>query len=317
MDWRYKPCFYVQVSKPPLAGLALGPFQEQVEAAKWAYSAPEMGGSGFHRQLVLLAQEVDKQAALYTWGVVKCASGIQEGLFNSKVLPGMPWTGTLEGCALFGGNPCNGADYLRQERGCVTMVNGGSAMAKAAAAKDLFTAGYRFTEGGRTSAILDRDGKLTLKDSEGGLEVFSSWKDYVKEVMGDTPATGEDEIVSQLSLTLGTPDKIPGAEPTGDSNKKENANMATAAKKVVVAAPAKKAAPAAAKQKKEAVQNPCTCGCGTMTGGNFAPGHDARVHGWGKKIAAGLMKYGDVPASAQKYLKEHGVKQGIAVKAAS
>lgn len=30
----------------------------------------------------------------------------------------------------------------------------------------------------------------------------------------------------------------------------------------------------------------CVCGCGTQTGGLFAPGHDARLHAWQKRIKA-------------------------------
>ncbi len=46
-------------------------------------------------------------------------------------------------------------------------------------------------------------------------------------------------------------------------------------------------APKATKTPKTPV--PCWCGCGGQTMNRFVPGHDARFHGWAKKVARGLM----------------------------
>lgn len=61
---------------------------------------------------------------------------------------------------------------------------------------------------------------------------------------------------------------------------------------------AKKAKKPAAKREKapKKVRN-CACGCGTETTGHFAPGHDARVHGWIAKLADGRIEPKDTNAS--------------------
>lgn len=60
---------------------------------------------------------------------------------------------------------------------------------------------------------------------------------------------------------------------------------------------AKKAAkPARAAKAPKTVRN-CACGCGTETTGHFAPGHDARVHGWIAKLADGRIEPKDTNAS--------------------
>ena len=34
---------------------------------------------------------------------------------------------------------------------------------------------------------------------------------------------------------------------------------------------------------------PCFCGCGGETQSRFVPGHDARFHGWARKVAKGEL----------------------------
>ena len=41
--------------------------------------------------------------------------------------------------------------------------------------------------------------------------------------------------------------------------------------------------------KAKAATGTCWCGCGTPTTKKFAPGHDARFHGWAKRAARGEM----------------------------
>lgn len=69
-----------------------------------------------------------------------------------------------------------------------------------------------------------------------------------------------------------------GTSPTGKGVKmaKKAANKANGAAKV-------------ARVKAEKTVRPCVCGCGTETTSYFAPGHDARYHGYLKKLADGRI----------------------------
>jgi hypothetical protein len=64
-------------------------------------------------------------------------------------------------------------------------------------------------------------------------------------------------------------------------------------------------APKAPKQ----VRN-CACGCGTETSGYFAPGHDAKLHGWISKLADGRIEPKDIPASTRAKLSLVKTKDG-------
>jgi len=46
----------------------------------------------------------------------------------------------------------------------------------------------------------------------------------------------------------------------------------------------------------------CACGCGAQTTGHFAPGHDARYHGWVKKLARGETP-DNLPAKVKNAMK--------------
>lgn len=179
-----------------------------------------------------------------------------------------------------------------------------------------FSSDFRFVEGGITCAILEQNAKLTLKEGNSSLEVFESWRDFVRDSLGETPTTSPDEtdILNQLGTVLGVWEPIDRTvsdkkRPAPTTNQGEN-EMAT------VKAVAKKAVPAAKKEKtprakKEKVESACKCGCGGVTFAAFCPGHDARYHGWAKKIARGDMKFSEVPPAAAKALKAEGVVQGI------
>lgn len=160
---------------------------------------------------------------------------------------------------------------------------------------------WRFFEGQVKTGYLEDNGKLTVLDD--GQTVWNSWKDYVREVQQDTPTKGgETEIVEQLSLTLGmyqaVDERVQTAATPLHPRGKEEPNMAVAAKKAV----AKTAKPKVAKEQKD-----CLCGCGTKTGGNFAPGHDSKVHSIYNKIKAGTEKRSALNNGAFKYMQEkHG-----------
>jgi len=68
------------------------------------------------------------------------------------------------------------------------------------------------------------------------------------------------------------------------------------------------------KEKAAKVKSPCLCQCGELTGGNFAPGHDARYFGWMRKVIDGRLQASELPkgvgvrgpADAAKILAQHG-----------
>ena len=57
-----------------------------------------------------------------------------------------------------------------------------------------------------------------------------------------------------------------------------------------------------AKSKAPKTVRKCGCGCGEETMSYFAPGHDARYHGWVKKLAAGTLEPSDLTAAQRKAL---------------
>ena len=194
-------------------------------------------------------------------------------------------------------------------------------------------------DGDKRTGLLEPNGKLTTFD--GGNETYNSFRDYANDVLGEvipTKAT-EEEILTILSIGLGeytvvqqeTPNETPAAakKRLADKEKEDkiamkNATKAPAPTKAAAPAPTKQAKPApeakAPKVKAEKVVNDCTCGCGNKTGGLFAPGHDARVHGWGKKIDRGEMTFKQLTEEgrleAVKWLKASGHTQGVAPKPA-
>ena len=181
---------------------------------------------------------------------------------------------------------------------------------------------FRFLDGGIRTGLIEQSGKLTLIEGAGSITSYESWRDFVKEVMGEIPvvASDEAEILNQIGQVLGVWEPVTvvvsgkqrPASTTNEEATTGEETMATTKKAV----PAKKAAPVKKAAKAEVVQSPCKCGCGTMVNKNYAPGHDARVHGWAKKIQRGDMKFSEIPAIAQNFLKkELGVTQGVAPKA--
>lgn len=196
------------------------------------------------------------------------------------------------------------------------------------------SSGYRFMCGEVRTAFLESGGKLSLMDESGNISIYKSWKDFVTEVMGAKPSTGDEiEIISQLESALGTPEPV-SDEPREKKTRQQTVKKATAtepaaegaepsAKKETTAKTAKKepkpvaAKPAAAakekpvkviKDKKKAAATPvgeCCCGCGEEVARNFKPGHDARVHSWAKKVAAGEMKLSSLKKVTQDYINSH------------
>jgi len=74
--------------------------------------------------------------------------------------------------------------------------------------------------------------------------------------------------------------------------------------------PAKEAK--APREKKIKEKTPCKCGCSTLTGGNWAPGHDARFGSAVRKVANGDM----TQAELEKAFPKETVKEFQALFAA-
>lgn len=171
----------------------------------------------------------------------------------------------------------------------------------------VFSGNYRFLLNGKRTATLEQAGKLVLLDDGGGIEVFRDWADYPRTILKEKPATNETDALEQLKETLGTPYQISQLV----NKKKEEgvvimASAATkTAKEKATKGVAKKANGSAKKAADSAELNDCNCGCGEKTPRNFRPGHDARVHSWAKKVAAGEIKLNSLPSVAQKYIRAH------------
>lgn len=82
---------------------------------------------------------------------------------------------------------------------------------------------------------------------------------------------------------------------------KSSAKTATAAGKGKPATEATKAKLRELKEKaKKEPINPCGCGCGTLVKGRFAIGHDARFHGWIKRVGDGRMTIAELPEQVKR-----------------
>lgn len=66
-----------------------------------------------------------------------------------------------------------------------------------------------------------------------------------------------------------------------------NAAVASKTPETAVAKPAVKALPRLAPLPRLRTKVPCECGCGTPCGNRFAPGHDARLLGFRKRVERG------------------------------
>jgi hypothetical protein len=185
--------------------------------------------------------------------------------------------------------------------------------------------GFKFLDNtGVVTAVLDVDGKFTLKDANASLEMFPSWSDFVVS-FGDKPvnAKTQEDVISQLT-SMGLGEAVPIVRPGASTRPpkvskpavtKPAADVPAATKltkenEVAKKAPAKPVKKAAKKGKADVVLQPCKCGCDTKVAKNFAAGHDARLHGYQKKIERGEAKFSDYPAIAVAFMKSLGTKQG-------
>lgn len=68
--------------------------------------------------------------------------------------------------------------------------------------------------------------------------------------------------------------------------------------------------PKAVRVAKAKVWNLCGCGCGSSTLSRYLPGHDAKLHGWMKRVGDGRMKVEELPEQVRNGMYR-GVKQQI------
>jgi hypothetical protein len=160
---------------------------------------------------------------------------------------------------------------------CAIMAKGGKTKATAAAGKKHGKAGNGHAAAGE-SLLPDTNPAATLGDFDGG---------------------------EQTTTEQAAAEGAANAEASTDSAPEGMTDMATKNK----AAKGKKAANGkvrAAKPPKTVRK--CACGCGGETTSYFAPGHDARLHGWITKLADGRIEPKDIPAStrAKLNLKQTG-----------
>lgn len=170
----------------------------------------------------------------------------------------------------------------------------------AAAVRIISGQAVNFTAGGRT---ISADSIVEIVDALSALGGnCDEYRRYVKMV-----AASRDGGMAKRKVNLATADGATFGEfddsdieaGTGNivgatfATTKEDKDMA----KKAAAAKAPKAAQKVAKVKVPKTVRNCACGCGGQTTSYFAPGHDARVHGWESKLADGRIEPKDTNPS--------------------
>lgn len=154
-----------------------------------------------------------------------------------------------------------------------------------------------FTSGGRTISAFS---VVELVDpiSLGGNSQEYARYDKMLRALGETGMAKRKGapigafIQSEDELVDGQP-----ANPETETPDMEGTDMAKKAAGTKKAAAAKK--PAEKREKAPKTVRKCACSCGTETTGFFAPGHDARMHGWIKKLESGKIEAKEVPAAVR------------------
>lgn len=181
-----------------------------------------------------------------------------------------------------------------------------------------FGDGIKFVDSdGVTTAVLDGDGKLTIKDEAGGLTVWK-YTDYIKDEMGDKPAEDRDGVIAQLGVIFGqsvaidpspkaTRSKAQEAAPDKESQPKDEKENEVGKVTEMKKKTAKAAKPA--KEKKEKVAKVPEHGIYTCASGSgiplanpiksvFGTGGDQKLKSVLKKVSAGDLELNAVPLEA-------------------
>ncbi len=118
------------------------------------------------------------------------------------------------------------------------------------------------------------------------------------EVIGT--ATIEDRMAEIANSDIDETDRVPEHEdPNPPKGKRGNGSAKGKAKAKVARTP---------RAPKPKVESACLCGCGATTARSFAPGHDARFHGWMRRLAQGEEILSQIPMSARKLMT---IKDGM------
>lgn len=154
----------------------------------------------------------------------------------------------------------------------------------------------QFTSGGRTIsayAVCEVINPLQMGGNS------HEYRRYVRMVRSLEEGTLMVNVEGKMGVTFDEFDSTPYHDPISDLDEAVGHTVLTEAEidarskegKMAKKAAAKRAGNGATKREKTPakVRN-CTCGCGTETTGYFAPGHDARFHGWTKKLADGRIQ---------------------------
>jgi hypothetical protein len=167
----------------------------------------------------------------------------------------------------------------------VQYVNSSGAYAVPLAAVTRTIAGQaiNFTAGGRTISVYSVVAVIPPLAMGGNSPEYRRYAIMASK----SAAIGKGATLSDdfQGVTYGEFDETELVE--GHTTELDAATAPTEEGKVAKKAKAKANGAAKAKAPKE-VRN-CVCGCGTETTGYFAPGHDARYHGWVKKLADGRI----------------------------
>lgn len=164
-------------------------------------------------------------------------------------------------------------------------TSGAYAVPLASAARQIGEKTINFTAGGRTISA------MSLVDIVNPLAMGGNSPEYRRYVKMAS-ASGKQGIVDEAGVPFDMFDTTPLV--AGDSaNLDETDSIPTTKGTDIMAKKASKAktkSNGAAKAKATKTVRSCVCGCGTETTGYFAPGHDARYHGWIKKLADGRIQ---------------------------
>lgn len=163
-----------------------------------------------------------------------------------------------------------------------------------------------------------RLGQVIMPDTDAGAA-------ELREVLGmGKAAPTVDELIQQGEIgtngkaTKRTPRRLPDAgklkaRPVNEARRlgtdqagAPKMAKTTKAPSVVGAAPVVKDRTPAHREAK--ATRDCCCGCGEQVTGHFRMGHDARFHGWMRRISQGKLDPATIPASAVKLMSLVGGK---------
>lgn len=164
-----------------------------------------------------------------------------------------------------------------------------------------------FTAGGKTISVFSAVEVVNPLIMGGSSQEYKRYVTMVKKSKARTTGSSDDSggaALVEQSASLGEFDSTP-LSPESEAAEGHLAELAEQPPTVKVG---KGMAKKTAKVKTVRAEKPpktvraCACGCGGQTTGHFAPGHDARLHGWIAKLADGRIEPKDIPAITRKNL---------------